>query len=149
MNVETPYAIERTLRQHLSREGSSALGWTLDQLLRSDRGRLMFWDASAVAERPDIERRWEDGAVERITIQVAAETSGLSACVGYAVEDGCRPEGTAWLLDRDDRIIDVAGTRRDALGFLGIELRPGEVARWVPTDPTQVAVSDLARARAA
>lgn len=145
------YAIRHSLMRAYERDlgAAGSLALTLKTLSRSDRDRLAYFDGSRVIRHSAIENLWRDGEVEAVTIQVAAETSGLSACIGYAVEDGCRPEASAWLLDRDGRIIDVAGRRRDALGFLGVALRATEVARWTPTQPHAVAISDLARSRAA
>lgn len=121
---------------------------TIKALLRHDRDRLRFWPGSASVDHYLIQRAYRPGETERCVFEAAEQFAELRPCVGFAIEDGYRPEGTAWLTVRGSTI-DPAGDSREPSGFLGVELTPGEAARWTPTQPGQVAVSDVHRQRLA
>lgn len=146
MSDEQPFAIQAALRRHFEREVHSPLGVTLSQLLRTDAGRLQFFDPNRIVESFEIQRRYVVGDVERIVIEAAQWDPTLSAAIGFELEDlQVRPEPSAWLVTADGDVIDPARSRRPVLGFLGIVLRNGEASNWTPELPHQVAVGDAQR----
>lgn len=140
MSDQAPFAVQAALRRHYEREVHSQLGVTLRALLRSDGGRLAYFDATQVVNDYIVQRRYVAGEVERVAIEAAQNDPNLSAAVGYEIGDlQSRPLESAWLVDGDGQVIDPAKSRRPVLGFLGVVLRSGELANWTPEQPGAVA----------
>lgn len=150
VNFTNSYAVETTLRQHFDRESSgSQFALTLTALLRSDRDRLEFFDGDRIVVHEEAERRWAHEEHERVCVEIASADPILTACLGFSVEEGCRPQEDAWLIDADNHVIDVARERRLAVGFLGVRLRAGEVASWSPHQHHAVASGNVTRLKVA
>jgi hypothetical protein len=102
----------------------------LRALLRSDRSRLAFWEGPALPN-PQIEA--QDRPDDAVGAAVAAASADPLArvCIGWIDT----PEGFAahgWIVTPDG-IADPARERLGATGYLGVELRSFELARWTPT----------------
>lgn len=111
----------------------SATGEVADALrglLRSDRTRLTYWEGPA-PQNAGIEA--QDGAGDAVAVAVGAARREpyVFACIGWIeTPEGIAPH--AWCLTPDG-IADPARERLGATGYLGVELRESELARWTPT----------------
>jgi len=141
--------VKNQLSRYARTQAGTRLGRTLGALTRSDKDRLDYWSGSAVFPHTTVERMDIPGSDERVVIAAAERFAEMRAAIGFLlVEDADRPQAGAWLV-LNGAVIDPARNRRTALGFLGVALAPGEVARWTPTQPSAVAERDVHRQRVA
>lgn len=147
---QTSFAVRAELVRAVEREAAAGneTAATVKALSRSDVSRLAHWDAAEVIERPDLERLYVQDDELRICVELAASDPALSACLGYVALEKRRPQPSAWLIDADGAVVDVAGERRRALSFYGVSLRASEIGNWTGR-PSSLAHSDVSRLRVA
>jgi hypothetical protein len=138
MTSEAPFSVQAALVRHFEREFSSQLGMTLRALLRSDRDRLTFWDGNLIVDDFHIQRKYIDGADQKVVIEAAQRDATLTPCIGYLYVPDSRPIEGAWLLTADGHIVDPARGLRQVQGFLGVALKRSEQASWTPETPHAV-----------
>jgi hypothetical protein len=137
--ANTTSTVETELRDFAASRSLSRVGKTIAALLRSDSGRLQFWDGSSTVQHVAVQNTY-NGDEELTTMYAAERYANMRACVGWIAIDGYPMQSGAWLT-LNGSVIDPAGAGRDALGFLGVQLKATEAALWTPTQRHAVAES--------
>jgi hypothetical protein len=130
--------VEQELREYAKTQGGTRIAKTIAALRRSDRDRVpQFWPGSAAVQHVGVWNAYKGD--EELTAMFSAEKyAAMRAVLGWVAIDGYPMQAGAWLV-LNGSVVDPAGAGRDCLGFLGLELRAVEAARWTPTNRAEVA----------